>query len=80
MEAKTLYVGNAQRVATKGGADESRPGHKEVASMQRIKLVLALSAVMVAMLVATAGPAMAENRQERQENRQERWDDRWDRW
>jgi Ni/Co efflux regulator RcnB len=54
--------------------------------MQRIKLVLALSAVMVAMLVATAGPAMAghtsrhENRQERQENRQERWDDRWDRW
>jgi hypothetical protein len=45
--------------------------------MQRIKLVLALSAVMVVMLVATSGPAMAENRQER---RQERWDDRWDRW
>jgi hypothetical protein len=31
VEAKTLYVGNAQRVATKGEAAESRPGHKEVA-------------------------------------------------
>ena len=43
--------------------------------MRRIKLVLALSAVMVAMLVATAGPAMA-NHTERHENRLDRLEDR----
>jgi len=43
--------------------------------MRRIKVVLALSALMVAMLVATAGPAIADH-----ENRQDRWEDRWDRW
>jgi hypothetical protein len=39
--------------------------------MRRIKVVLALSALMVAMLVATAGPAMADhtNRHERLEDR-----------
>jgi hypothetical protein len=54
--------------------------------MRRIKLVLGVLAVLVAVLVATAGPAMAndnkggdrsENRQEdRLEERQERWKDR----
>jgi hypothetical protein len=51
--------------------------------MRRIKLVLALSAVLVAMLVATAGPAMADHtnrheNQDRHENRWDRWEDRQD--
>jgi Ni/Co efflux regulator RcnB len=46
--------------------------------MRRIKLVLALAAVLLATLIVTAGPAMADNN--RQENRQDRWEDRWDRW
>ena len=58
--------------------------------MRRIKLILATAAVLVATLVVTAGPAMAdhtnrhENRQDRWEERQDRWEDRWeereDRW
>jgi hypothetical protein len=67
MEAKTLYVGDAQRVATKGRADESRPVHKEVASVRRIKLVLGVGAVMVAALMAFAAPAMALDRDVEQE-------------
>ena len=43
--------------------------------MRRIKLVLALSAVLVAMLVATAGPAMADHTK-RHENRLDRLEDR----
>ena len=43
--------------------------------MRRIKLVLALSALMVAMLVATAGPAMADHTN-RHENRLDRLEDR----
>ncbi len=39
VEIKTLYVGDAHRVAIKGGADESRPVYKKVAFMRRIKLV-----------------------------------------
>ena len=61
MDAKTLIVGNAQRVATKGGADRSRPGHKEVASVRRIKLVVAVGVVMAAMVALSAGPAMADD-------------------
>ena len=56
--------------------------------MRRIKLVVALVAVLEAMFVGTAGPAMAdhtnrhENRQDRHDNRWDhRWDNRWDnRW
>jgi hypothetical protein len=61
VDAKTLIVGNAQRVATKGGADRSRPGQKEVASVRRIKLVVAVGVVMAAMVALSAGPAMADD-------------------
>jgi hypothetical protein len=61
VDAKTLIVGNAQRVATKGGADEPRPGQKEVASVRRIKLVVAVGVVMAAMVALMAGPAMADD-------------------
>ena len=51
--------------------------------MRRIKLVLAMAAVLVGMLAALPGPAMADHTQ-RHENRQDRledrWDERWDRW
>lgn len=48
--------------------------------MRRIKLVLAMAAVLVGMLAALPGPAMADHTQ-RHENRQDRWEDRWDeRW
>jgi hypothetical protein len=43
--------------------------------MRRMKLVLAIAAVLVAMLAATAGPAMADNNN-RHENRWDRWEDR----
>jgi hypothetical protein len=45
--------------------------------MRRVKLVLAFSAVLVAMLVASAGPAIADHTN-RHENRQDRWEDRCD--
>jgi hypothetical protein len=61
VDAKTLFVGNAQRVATKGGADRFRPGQKEVASVRRIKLVVAVGVVMAAMVALMAGPAMADD-------------------
>jgi hypothetical protein len=41
--------------------------------MRRIKLVLALAAVLLATLIVTAGPAMADNT-----NRQDLWDDHWE--
>src|ERR671914_140657 len=44
--------------------------------MRRIKLVLAMAAALMVMLVVTAGPAMADHTQ-RHENRLERWD-RWE--
>jgi hypothetical protein len=61
VDTKTLFVGNAQRVATKGGADRFRPGQKEVASVRRIKLVVAVGVVMAAMVALMAGPAMADD-------------------
>ena len=48
----TLYV-------QRGGADEPRPTVKEVASMRRIMILVAVAALMVAMLVAMAAPAFA---------------------
>ena len=46
--------------------------------MKRIKLVLALAAVLVAMLVAFSAPALANDH--RDSDRWDRWDDnrRWD--
>ena len=48
--------------------------------MRRIKLVLAMAAVVVATLIVTAGPAMADHTNRHEENRQERLEDRWDWW
>jgi hypothetical protein len=61
VDAKTLYVGNAQKVARKGGADESCPVQKEVAYLKRFKLVVAVGVVMAAILALSAGPAMADD-------------------
>jgi hypothetical protein len=43
----------------RGGADESRPPGKEVASMRRILLVLTVTALMAVMLTVMAAPAFA---------------------
>jgi type II secretory pathway pseudopilin PulG len=53
--------------------------------MKRITLVLGVVAVMAAMMVTLAAPAMAdnnrqENRQDRQENRQDRQENRQNNW
>jgi Ni/Co efflux regulator RcnB len=48
--------------------------------MKRITLILGIVAVMAAMMVTLAAPAMADNhRQDRQENRQDRQENRQDR-
>jgi hypothetical protein len=44
------------------GTDESRPRVKEVASMRRILLVLAVALVMAAMVLVLAVPAFAQGR------------------
>jgi type II secretory pathway pseudopilin PulG len=58
---------------------------KEIVFMKRIMVVFGIVAVMAAMMVTLAAPAMAdnnrqENRQDRQENRQDRQENRQNNW
>ena len=67
--AKSTHLGNAQRVATKGGADESRPEQKELTSvMRRIKLVVGDCVAMAAILALSAGSAMANDGRHHQDD------------
>ena len=54
---------HTERVDRHGGADESRPLWKGVASMRRILLVFAVAALLAAMVVIMALPAFAAGSQ-----------------
>ena len=54
-----LRLGILPPIVQRGGAEESHPTVKEVASMRRILLVLMVALVMAAMMLAMAMPAFA---------------------
>ena len=60
--AKTTYVGNAQRVATKGGADEPTLLKRGAEVMRRRVLALLVLVLVLVAMMAFAGLAFPQER------------------